>query len=81
MTREPTIPQPPFDIPPATRDETAPLGGPIRITGDMAHGKGRSHNAKSEHHERTARENLTAVNHQNGFSVDVNVLPLDKLFR
>jgi hypothetical protein len=30
MTREPSIRQPPFDIPPATRDENAPKSLPIR---------------------------------------------------
>jgi hypothetical protein len=78
-----SLPAAPFDIPAATdRSETAPRSLPIRVINTKFRGKDSSHYlAKSEKAERSARENLTLHKHLMGYDVDVNVLPLDKLFR
>lgn len=78
----PTLKQPPFDLPPATRDETAPRGGPIRayeikpskrVSGRLL--------GRTWIGEIAAREVITFMHHIRGHDVDINVLPLDKLFR
>lgn len=71
----PTLPQPPFELPPATRDETAPRGGPIRV---QSEGRGKQLRMADE---TKRRENSTAYRHALGNKIDVNVLPLDRLFR
>ena len=80
MTREPSIKKPPFDIPPATRDENAPKSLPIRVHApDKAKFRRRQDmSAEEAHAKRIAR---TAHLFDLGYSVDINNIPLDKLFR
>lgn len=77
----PTIPQPPFDLPPATRDETAPRSLPIRSK-PVQPSRGIGPRGEwTEAREIANAQNGSLSQYRMGRDADTNNIPLDLLFR
>ena len=74
----PTIPQPPFALPPATRDETAPRSLPIRGGQYQLHGMKKS---LSDVQLKQKQDALVAARFAQYGKDDDEAIPLDKLLR